>query len=241
MLFFLVLFLLCVLCVLVTSTIVFQVKSGGYWYLNALSAPGFNCAGASVPGIPLVFIGRNAHISWSLARSSGKPSFSRFDRREGSRSTESSDVFLTEELFVLDDHHNVKEVAEDSAKTQSGNIDEIRTRTEPIYLPKGGVISITVHESKTCGPVVSHLVTAAARSGMPHHLSQVTLSSQALRQRMNIKFLWKLNTAENWDSFLSAGRELKAIALNVVYADKDGNIGHMVTGRYASAVLHCCS
>src|SRR3984957_8400973 len=36
------------------------------WYEVALSAPGYQVAGASLPGVPGVLLGHNAHIAWSL-------------------------------------------------------------------------------------------------------------------------------------------------------------------------------
>ena len=36
------------------------------WYEAALSAPGFDTSGVTVPGVPGVLIGHNAHIAWSL-------------------------------------------------------------------------------------------------------------------------------------------------------------------------------
>jgi penicillin amidase len=36
------------------------------WYEVALSAPGYQVAGATVPGVPGVLLGHNAHIAWSL-------------------------------------------------------------------------------------------------------------------------------------------------------------------------------
>jgi penicillin amidase len=36
------------------------------WYEVALSAPGYQAAGVSVPGLPGILLGHNAHIAWSL-------------------------------------------------------------------------------------------------------------------------------------------------------------------------------
>ena len=36
------------------------------WYQAALSAPGLSVTGVTVPGLPGVLIGHNAHIAWSL-------------------------------------------------------------------------------------------------------------------------------------------------------------------------------
>lgn len=36
------------------------------WYLMHLKSPGFDVIGATLPGLPLVTIGRNAHIAWGV-------------------------------------------------------------------------------------------------------------------------------------------------------------------------------
>ena len=36
------------------------------WYEVSLSAPGYQVAGSTVPGVPGVLLGHNAHIAWSL-------------------------------------------------------------------------------------------------------------------------------------------------------------------------------
>lgn len=36
------------------------------WYLNHLSAPGWNVAGFSIPGVPMVLIGHNDRIAWGF-------------------------------------------------------------------------------------------------------------------------------------------------------------------------------
>jgi penicillin amidase len=36
------------------------------WYQLAGSSPGYHFSGASIPGVPLLLIGRNQHISWSM-------------------------------------------------------------------------------------------------------------------------------------------------------------------------------
>ncbi|HEU5380844.1 MAG TPA: penicillin acylase family protein [Ktedonobacteraceae bacterium] len=36
------------------------------WYQLAASSPGYNFSGVSIPGVPLVLIGHNQHISWSM-------------------------------------------------------------------------------------------------------------------------------------------------------------------------------
>ncbi|HTU74490.1 MAG TPA: penicillin acylase family protein [Trebonia sp.] len=45
------------------------------WYEVALSAPGYQAAGATVPGVPGVLLGHNAHIAWSLTDTQDQGAF----------------------------------------------------------------------------------------------------------------------------------------------------------------------
>ena len=36
------------------------------WYEVAMSAPGLDVAGVTIPGLPAVLIGHNAHLAWSI-------------------------------------------------------------------------------------------------------------------------------------------------------------------------------
>ena len=45
------------------------------WYEVALSAPGLDATGVSVPGLPGILIGHNAHIAWSLTDTQNQATF----------------------------------------------------------------------------------------------------------------------------------------------------------------------
>jgi penicillin amidase len=45
------------------------------WYQVAMSAPGFGVSGVSVPGLPGILIGHNAHIAWSLTDTQNQATF----------------------------------------------------------------------------------------------------------------------------------------------------------------------
>ena len=45
------------------------------WYEVAMSAPGLDVAGVSVPGLPGILIGHNAHIAWSLTDTQNQATF----------------------------------------------------------------------------------------------------------------------------------------------------------------------
>ncbi|HXZ77049.1 MAG TPA: penicillin acylase family protein, partial [Streptosporangiaceae bacterium] len=55
------------------------------WYQVALSAPGLSVTGVSVPGLPGVLIGHNAHIAWSLTDTQNQATLFYAERTSKSR------------------------------------------------------------------------------------------------------------------------------------------------------------
>jgi penicillin amidase len=54
------------------------------WYEVALSAPGYQVAGASLPGVPGVLLGHNTHIAWSLTDTQNSATFYYAEQVRGS-------------------------------------------------------------------------------------------------------------------------------------------------------------
>ena len=55
------------------------------WYEVALSAPGYQAAGASVPGVPGILLGHNANIAWSLTDTQNSATFYYAEQVRGSQ------------------------------------------------------------------------------------------------------------------------------------------------------------
>ena len=55
------------------------------WYEVALSAPGYQVAGVTVPGVPGVLLGHNAHIAWSLTDTQNSATFYYTEQVRGSQ------------------------------------------------------------------------------------------------------------------------------------------------------------
>src|ERR1700683_4568998 len=55
------------------------------WYEVALSAPGLGAAGVSVPGLPGILIGHNAHIAWSLTDTQNQATMFYDERTRGTQ------------------------------------------------------------------------------------------------------------------------------------------------------------
>jgi penicillin amidase len=84
--------------------------------------------------------------------------------------------------------------------------------------PHRETVSLTHH-----GPLIHHLLAGATEP--------LAFNSTALRSGMTIDGFGWLNTAVNWDDFVTAVARIQAPSLNLLYADKQGNIGHWVTGQ----------
>ena len=55
------------------------------WYEVAMSAPGFDAAGVSVPGLPGILIGHNSRIAWSLTDTQNQATFFYDERTKGNQ------------------------------------------------------------------------------------------------------------------------------------------------------------
>lgn len=73
------------------------------------------------------------------------------------------------------------------------------------------------------GPVLSDVIG--------YDNAKLTLHSKALGKSAMIQGWYELNKAKDWKEFIHALKHIGAPALNVPYADTDGNIGYWVTGK----------
>lgn len=80
------------------------------------------------------------------------------------------------------------------------------------------IVRLTHH-----GPLIHQLLSGVTE---PLAFSSTSLHSSATIDG----FSW-LMTAANWDDFVTAVSRIQAPPLNLLYADRQGNIGHWVTGR----------
>ncbi|MBK8901378.1 MAG: penicillin acylase family protein [Anaerolineaceae bacterium] len=81
-------------------------------------------------------------------------------------------------------------------------------------------------ETVTCthhGPLIHRL--------MANEPQPLAYSSTALRGGCTVDGFGWLNMAGNWDEFVTAVAHIHAPSLNLLYADRQGNIGHWVSGQ----------
>ncbi|MDQ1286635.1 MAG: penicillin amidase [Actinomycetota bacterium] len=188
----------------------------GVWYQMGLhcrqvstECP-FDVSGYSFSGVPGIFIGHNARISWGLTN----------------LAPDATDLFL-------------EKVSEDRVE-RDGQEQALTIRKETIAVAGGPSVTITVRtgpHGPLLSDVAPELekVGERAPSGQAVHGRYegyaVAISWTALTPGHGMDAVFALNRASNFDTFRKAVQLMDAPAQSVVYADVDGHIGYQASGR----------
>ncbi len=170
------------------------------WYLARITTPEITISGATAPGTPLVLLGQNGHIAWGFT-------------------TTDSD---TQDLFI--------------ETAVAGHPDQYQTpdgpqpiRMEPIAIKVKGAAPVEMIRQETRhGPVISGIGQA---DGVAGDDAMVSLAWTGFAtDDTTAEAFYRINLARNKDEFLQALRLYKSPAQNIVYADREGNIGFVNAG-----------
>jgi penicillin amidase len=169
------------------------------WYEMHLSGGGFDAAGLTLPGVPLIIAGHNQHLAWGITFAM----------------TDCQDVFLEK----LDPDHEGRWLYKGQWREMNRIRETIRVkgRKTPVVLD--------VWETRH-GPII----TAQA--------PEARLGEYALALRWSghdpgemAETLRGMNLARNWAEFAAAAKRWSEPAANLVYADREGNIGYVLGSR----------
>ncbi|WLE61188.1 penicillin acylase family protein [Burkholderia plantarii] len=176
----------------------------GLFYLAHLKSDRLDVVGGTVPGLPLVLIGHNAHIAWGLTNTG----------------TSVEDLFLEQ----------LDPARPGEYRTPDGWA-RFATRTETIRVKGQASVVLNVRETRH-GPVVSD-VSPKARDALGQSNRYVlALQWTALMpDDTTLEAGFGFDHASNWSEFLAAAAKFGVPQQNVVYADRDGNIGFIAPGR----------
>ncbi|MEO8082795.1 MAG: penicillin acylase family protein [Ardenticatenales bacterium] len=176
------------------------------WYLAELNGDTLHATGATLPGLPVVVIGRNARIAWGLTNFSA----------------DVQDIFV--ERVEPDDRNRVAVPGGWEAMTAVDSPIRVKGRSEPVPW--------TARRTRH-GPVISDVIdeqaTAAVSEGASTALALRWTALDA--DDTTVDAFLGLNHAHNWDDFLQAMRSWVSPCQNVVYADVDGHIGYIAPCR----------
>ena len=176
----------------------------------------FDVAGFSFSGVPGVVIGHNANIAWGFTN----------------LTADVTDLYL--------------EKVQGDEYWRDGVLVPLETRTETFRVAGGEDVTLEVR-STVHGPIVSGLTddftaiaddpytgstdAAAPPTGAPAGEYAVSLRWTALDAGRTASAIFALNRAQNFDQFRGAAALFDVPAQNLVYADRQGNIGYQTPGR----------
>jgi len=175
------------------------------FYVAEIQGDRIHASGATLPGLPFVVVGNNRHIAWSSTNMMADTQ----DLYKERLSLENPDLYEF-----------------------NGEMVEMEIRNEKIIVKpdfpaalRDPIVPLTwkVRSTKR-GPVISDVTS---------HVDQaISLQWTALsKNNTTYESFMKWSYAQDWDSLNEAFRDFVSPALNVVYADKKGNIGYAAVGK----------
>lgn len=173
------------------------------WYFAHIETPDMATIGATLPGVPMVVLGRNREIAWGFTNTG----------------PDTQDLYIEQ---TNPDNPSEYRTPEGWAK--------FGTRKEIIRVKgQDQPITITVRTTRH-GPVLSDATSrmkSVAKNGNVVALRWHVLDDNEMTIRAGIN----LNSARNWQEFRNALKDFHGAQQNIVFADTRGNIGYIAAGR----------
>ena len=180
------------------------------WYECHLAAGDINVVGASFPGAPGIIIGHNDHIAWGVTNA----------------------ISDTQDLYIEKFNPQNPRQYEYKGQWEEATIVREEIKVKGIREPIVEEVRITRH-----GPILTNLpftTNGNISSSNGTHIQEtelpLALRWTGLEQCHIISAVQKINRATNWDEFREGLRDWDVPPQNVVYGDREGNIGYIMAG-----------
>ncbi|MBI1806391.1 MAG: penicillin acylase family protein, partial [Ignavibacteria bacterium] len=173
------------------------------WYEVHLSAPGWNVAGVSVPGAPVIIIGHNDHHAWGLTNAM----------------LDDAD-FYVERIDSTNPSYYL-------FQKSSQRFDE---RNEVIHIRGGDSLTLNVRSTRH-GPIINDVHPMHHHQDSASHQYPIALRWTGLDVSDEIHGFSLMNRATTIGEFEEGLKEIEVPGQSVVYADTNGNIAYWTTGR----------
>lgn len=175
------------------------------WYPVVQQGKSLRASGMTLVGLPVVIFGQNQHIAWggtNLTADVQDLYFERVDGRGGNR-------------YLADGQWETIETTVESIPVASEFPAALHKPINPVRME--------VRRTRN-GPIISDV---HGRITQPVSLRWTALAADD----RSYESFYRLSYARDWSSFRELFRDYVAPALNMLYADQGGNIGHLVVGR----------
>lgn len=182
---------------LLANDVHLQLTNPSKFYEVTLTAPEYdNVTGASVPGIPGIVLGHNAHIAWGLTN----------------MMADDADFYI-----VQIDSANPNRYIYD------GQSLPMTVREEELHIKGIDTVQYVTIRSTHHGPIVTDIKTTLKRAELPFVAAMRWTGTEMSDQ---IEAFNKINKARHWDEFLAGVKEFSGPGQSFVFADVKGNIGY---------------
>ncbi|KAL6042778.1 Penicillin acylase family protein [Balamuthia mandrillaris] len=172
------------------------------WMLIHLHSPELSVIGASLAGVPGLILGRNQHIAWGITNVG-------------------ADV---EDVYILDEEEILTK-----GYWLHGTWRAYEYKKEVIRVKDSKDVTFE-YRTMAVGPVFTDFmppeIYSFKRTPPAMALRWVALNSTDT----SMEAFWGINTATNWKEFRESLQKLVVPSSNLVYADREGNIGYQCTG-----------
>lgn len=175
------------------------------WYMAALKGDRLDVSGATLVGLPLVVFGRNANIAWGGTN----------------LMADSQDIYL--EQVKPDDASRYLADGEWVPFLQREELIRVRESFPAFLHAPIKPLRISVRATRH-GPVINDMFQVFDQ---PASLRWTALD----RDDTSYEAFYRLGYARDWSEFDAALGHLVAPALNMLYADRRGHVGHLAAGR----------
>jgi acyl-homoserine-lactone acylase len=177
------------------------------WNFVQIRSPKFQAAGVSIAGVPAIVAGFNGKLGWGMTMVMGdnQDLFLEKIRRQGNR------------LYYQAD----------------GKWLPTRERQETFFVKGERPIRETIYETRH-GPLLNSVLGERKHPLQPLQLDSgygLALQTTQFEADQSLDALFDLSRAQSVEQAFEASREVRAIALNIVFADAR-HIGWQVTGRF---------
>jgi len=172
------------------------------WYFASLTAPGIDVIGATLPGVPGVLLGRTGRVAWAFTNTG----------------VDQQDIYI----------ERLNPDQPDEYATPEGWAPFVR-RIETIRVKGGADVELLVRETRH-GPVLSGLASIDKVFADPRHVLALrwTALEPTDRTFAGVRALNKAKSAADVEAALG---QFDVVTQSAVFADVEGQIGMVVTGR----------
>lgn len=178
-------------------------QAPGKWYFAVIKSEEWNVEGFTLPGAPVVVIGKNQNISWVL-----------------------TNVMADDCDFYIEQFDSAKQ-----NYLLNGNWRPLKIKTDTIAVKDSANVEFEIVNTHR-GPVISNIHPyKILHPNEYQEKADISMRWTALDFSDELFGLLSVNKSKNWNEFKEGVKYFTVPGQNFVYGDKEGNIGYIAAAK----------